>query len=58
MIKTINSFTCKFVGILIFISSSMISQTLEIDKNWDNQVYMGNKVTFGSERWKVWIDGI
>lgn len=56
MIKTINSLTCKFVGILIFISGSLFSQTSEIDNNWDNQIYLGNKVTFGSERWKHYAE--
>ncbi len=34
----------------------MFSQTSGIDKNWDNQVYLGNKVTFGSEQWKHYTE--
>jgi len=40
--------TLRIFTILIFASVIVLSQ----EKNWDNQIYMGNKVTWGSHRWK------
>ncbi len=44
----------KLVYILIFIFAFMQLTYLEAqdEKNWDNQMYLGNKVAFGKNRWK------
>jgi len=44
--------TFKIFAFLLFVSGSVFSQASSKDKNWDNQIYFGNKVTWGSDRWK------
>jgi len=44
--------TFRIFAFLLFVSGSVFSQVSSKDKNWDNQIYMGNKVSWGSDRWK------
>jgi len=41
------------LSLLLTLSFSCVSfGQSDIDNNWDNQIYLGNKVTFGKDKWK------
>ena len=44
-------YTLKVVIFLFIIGSTKISQA-QVDYGWDNQIYLGNKITFGKNEWK------
>lgn len=39
------------IVIIVFISISLFSQEIQED-TWDNQIYLGNKIAFGKNKWK------